>query len=351
MACVDEALRLATGTDAIFGGKTIVLLGDFRQTCPVIPRGTRQDVIDASIRSSPLWSSLRIFHLSVPVRNAEDPEFSIWVDAVGDGVNTEVDLSILEHQFSTADQMINFVFPAHILADPSVCARRSILAVTNSQVDQYNNRILQRILGTERKYYACDTVKGFNNTLDGTLIEPLANPESDDEQGTIMTPQAILDHFIGHTPSGCPPWCLTIKEGAVYRLLRNFSIEKGLVKNSRVLVVTAGEHVIRVHLLTAGIVNEDDLLIPRICFEFTMPSTVHTLLRRQFPLAPAYATTFNSCQGLTLDRCAIDLTTPAFSHGQLYTALSRVRRREHCAVRLTNSDNSTQNVTYTELLI
>jgi hypothetical protein len=54
---------------------------------------------------------------------------------------------------------------------------------------------------------------------------------------------------------------------------------------------------------------------------------------------------FNSCQGLTLDRCAVDLTTPAFTHGQLYTAVLRVRQRGHCAVRLANSDNSTQNVT------
>src|ERR1700761_8255891 len=32
-----------------------------------------------------------------------------------------------------------------------------------------------------------------------------------------------------------------------------------------------------------------------------------TLLRRQFPLAPAYATTFNSCQGLTLDIVGSDI--------------------------------------------
>ncbi|KIM65719.1 hypothetical protein SCLCIDRAFT_112413, partial [Scleroderma citrinum Foug A] len=49
------------------------------------------------------------------------------------------------------------------------------------------------------------------------------------------------------------------------------------------------------------------------------------LLHKQFPLAPAYATTFNSCQGLTLDCVGIDLTCPVFSHRQLYTALSCIR--------------------------
>ncbi|KIM65900.1 hypothetical protein SCLCIDRAFT_54687, partial [Scleroderma citrinum Foug A] len=74
------------------------------------------------------------------------------------------------------------------------------------------------------------------------------------------------------------------------------------------------------------------------------------LLRRQFPLAPAYATTFNSCQGLTLDRIGLDLTIPVFSHGQLYTAMSRIRHRTHVLIRLPPEQTSTTNVTYHELL-
>ena len=75
----------------------------------------------------------------------------------------------------------------------------------------------------------------------------------------------------------------------------------------------------------------------------------HTLFCKQFPLAPAYATTFNSCQGLTLDRVALDLTRPVFSHGQLYTALTRVRTRFHAIVRLTPGESTARNVTYNEL--
>lgn len=70
-------------------------------------------------------------------------------------------------------------------------------------------------------------------------------------------------------------------------------------------------------------VEDKLILLPRISFTHSLRSG-HTLLRRQFPLAPAYATTFNSCQGLTLDRVGVDLTVPMFSHGQLYTALSRI---------------------------
>ena len=52
-----------------------------------------------------------------------------------------------------------------------------------------------------------------------------------------------------------------------------------------------------------------------------------TVIRKQFPLRLAYATTFNSCQGLTLAKTAVDLRIDPFAHGQLYTALSRVRHR------------------------
>ncbi|KAG2742226.1 hypothetical protein P692DRAFT_201725486, partial [Suillus brevipes Sb2] len=52
-----------------------------------------------------------------------------------------------------------------------------------------------------------------------------------------------------------------------------------------------------------------------------------TVNRKQFPLRPAYATTFNGSQGLTLQKAVLDLRTDSFAHGQLYTALSRVRGR------------------------
>jgi len=57
----------------------------------------------------------------------------------------------------------------------------------------------------------------------------------------------------------------------------------------------------------------EDILSPRITFTSQLGSG-HTLMRRQFSLTAAYATTFNSCQGLTLDRMGADLTKPVFSH-------------------------------------
>ena len=134
------------------------------------------------------------------------------------------------------------------------------------------------------------------------------------------------------------------------------SLDEGLVENVRFVVVAKGDRLITVRILrglsgsTPGLTQSEDILIPRITFSAVL-STGHTLIRKQFPLAPAYATTFNSCQGLTLDSVGVDLTRPVFSHGQLYTALSRIRHRSHAKVLLRPGEYSTPNITYTEILV
>jgi ethanolamine utilization protein EutP (predicted NTPase) len=90
---------------------------------------------------------------------------------------------------------------------------------------------------------------------------------------------------------------------------------------------------------------EEDIILPRISFMHTLHSG-HTLLCQQFPLAPAYSTTFHSCEGLTYDKIGIDLTRPVFTHRQLYSALSRVRCRTDAKVRLQVEERMTTNITY-----
>ena len=151
-----------------------------------------------------------------------------------------------------------------------------------------------------------------------------------------------------------PDHTLLIKLGGVYRILRNFSVDRGLVKNTRVVVAGIGRKLIAIQILKSiggvSFSDHEDIFLPRITFKETLPSG-HTLLHKQFPLAPAYASTFHSCQGLTLDSVGIDLTRPVFTHGQLYTALSRVRCRNNMMVLLPDGQGTTTNVTYHDILI
>ncbi|GBO15665.1 hypothetical protein AVEN_62318-1 [Araneus ventricosus] len=56
LRCIDSLLRDLMNNYKPFGGKVMIIGGDFRQTLPVVPRGTRADSIESCIKSSPLWS-------------------------------------------------------------------------------------------------------------------------------------------------------------------------------------------------------------------------------------------------------------------------------------------------------
>ena len=56
----------------------------------------------------------------------------------------------------------------------------------------------------------------------------------------LVSPDSALDYIARQTPPGLPSHTLTIKTGGVYRLLQNFSLDRGLVKNVRVVVIDVG---------------------------------------------------------------------------------------------------------------
>jgi len=72
LACVEECCRKIMGNQTPFGGKVVILLGDFRQTCPVIPRGTKADILNTCISRFHFWPQFHITRLIAPIRNAED---------------------------------------------------------------------------------------------------------------------------------------------------------------------------------------------------------------------------------------------------------------------------------------
>ena len=67
--------------------------------------------------------------------------------------------------------------------------------------------------------------------------------------------------------------------------------------------------------------------IPRIRFKFTLPyGASYEITRTQFPLRLAYAISINKSQGQQYNDILFDTTHPAFTHGHLYVALSRITK-------------------------
>jgi ATP-dependent DNA helicase PIF1 len=64
MGDVDPALK-----DMFFGAKVVVMGGDFRQILPVVPQGTRGQIVDVSLeRSAVLWHRVKVRQLHENMR-------------------------------------------------------------------------------------------------------------------------------------------------------------------------------------------------------------------------------------------------------------------------------------------
>jgi ATP-dependent DNA helicase PIF1 len=61
---VDRTLRDLTCLDAPFGGKVVLLGGDFRQVLPVVPRAGKAQVVEAALnKSGALWPHVQKMQL------------------------------------------------------------------------------------------------------------------------------------------------------------------------------------------------------------------------------------------------------------------------------------------------
>jgi hypothetical protein len=97
---VNRTFRDLTGIDKPFGGKIVVMGGDFRQVLPAIPRTDRAQLVDASLNRSLIWKFVHVITLHQNMRvqtmlqdggveNAErQQQFSNWLKRIGDGTGT-----------------------------------------------------------------------------------------------------------------------------------------------------------------------------------------------------------------------------------------------------------------------
>ena len=72
---VDRTFRDLLRCDSIFGGKCIVMGGDFRQILPVVPKGGRTEIVDATLNTSALWHHCTLLELkqNMRIQSSNDP--------------------------------------------------------------------------------------------------------------------------------------------------------------------------------------------------------------------------------------------------------------------------------------
>ncbi|KAF7810154.1 ATP-dependent DNA helicase PIF1-like [Senna tora] len=97
-----------------FGGKVVVLGGDFRQILPVIPRAGREDIVLTSLNSSYLWPSCKVLSLTKNMRlsqgysveeNSSISRFVEWILKVGEGNICKI-MNDEEHEITIDDDIL-----------------------------------------------------------------------------------------------------------------------------------------------------------------------------------------------------------------------------------------------------
>ncbi|XP_019199139.1 PREDICTED: uncharacterized protein LOC109192887 [Ipomoea nil] len=338
-----------------FGGKTVVLGGDFRQILPVIPKGTRQDIVQASINSSYLWNNCEVLRLTknLRLRSISDEEeveklgcFAKWIADVGDGNVGEdngVDCNImipssfvLENEGDPIRQIVNNTFPDYRSGnmDARQLESRAILAPTLDVVDEVNEYMNGLNQASSITYLSCDS-----------LCKSEANVDMQSEVHTTEFLNSLRC-------SGVPNHCLTLKVGTPIMLLRNIDHSLGLCNGTRLVVTQLGNHVIEAQILCGNNAGTN-VLIPRLSLTPSDPRLPFKFQRKQFPVMLSYAMTINKSQGQTLSQVGLLLKKPVFNHGQLYVAVSRVSNPDGLKVLICGESrgllNKTQNVVYKEI--
>ena len=356
---LDTTLRGLADADRAhlpFGGKVLVLAGDFRQQLPVTKRANPCEIIDSCAVNAKSWAHITTLVLSTNhrlVTNDDNREFAELIDRIGrgvhdvaDGTETSVDLPeriLLDikkpragepklEEGDRVDALIDWVYkkpPKGTQNRASWVMSRRIVTPKNKTVDELNARIMDRFSGEEWTSYSEDSMEHGEQTNASTVSAGILHKQK---------------------PPGFPPHELRLQKGMPYMITRNLDASLDLCNGTVVVIEDYNAMAVTVSVPGSRRIRHGHTIrIPRILFIPAEDDCPFFFRRRQFPLQPAMACTISKVQGQSLERTGVYLPKGCFGHGQLYVALSRATDMSGIRVLITENDEcktATENTVY-----
>lgn len=284
MDAIDRTMRHLLNSNAPFGGKQMIFVGDMFQLPPVVHNGPEKDLLkdlyntdNFFFYNSHVIKRIRLVKIEFKkVYRQNDEHFVRILDDVRQNVLTYADLKDLN---------------ARVLSPSDKDGAVITLASLNKTADQHNQKMLEAIKEDEFVF-----------------------------EGTIT----------GHFDKNMLPVdkILRLKVGAQVMFTRN-DISKRWMNGTLGKVVDLSNDTICVELA-----NGEKHAVP-VCtwesYEYEYDKKERKMKKElsgtfsQYPLRLAWAITVHKSQGMTFDKVLINLSRGVFAAGQLYVALSRVR--------------------------
>ncbi|XP_059352797.1 uncharacterized protein LOC130702739 [Daphnia carinata] len=167
-----------------YGGKVLLLGGDFRQCLPVVGHGNRVKVTEAAIINNTTWNLFRQLRLVQNMRTEAEHVFGNPSDLLNEGVTEQI-------------------------------CNRAILCPKNEDCLRINDNIIGEMPGTLKVCKSIDTI------------------DSEDPEEISNYPPEILNTF---NVSGLPPHQLKLKIGAIALLVKNIDSRQGLCNGTRLII-------------------------------------------------------------------------------------------------------------------
>ena len=328
--------HLRNNNKLMFGGCTLLILGDLRQTLPVVTNGgSRIKIVNACLTRSKLWKYFKKIKLTnnmrvLSIESVEDREnltnFCDHLIKMGDGKLKTDNTGAIKLQK-------RFLLPPN---DPQALLQRvygdrpRTLPVSGScsSADEYNHILQENIKYYSDKVIMCPKNVDVDNLNDeilktlpgegGQVYLSADKVQEGDDEGQYVTSEFLNKINL----SGLPPHRLTVKVGCVMMLLRNLNPKQGLCNGTRLLITSMTQRLIRA-IVISGTHQMTKCIIPRVTLYPKNNPYPFNFGRRQFPLRHAYVMTINKSQGQTFKRTGLLLPDAVFAHGQLYVAFSR----------------------------